>query len=65
MSDGQKVGFTEDEMFKKFTQQARYVGGDCYTINYMGKALYNSCTLKLREEWQSCFVKRKGRYFYN
>lgn len=62
--DGQTIGFSEEEMMQKFTQQARFLGGDCYTINFMGKGIYNSCTLKLREEWQKCFKKRGGRFFY-
>lgn len=64
MGDGQKIGFTEDEMFEKFSQQARYVGGGCYRINFMGEQIFDSCTLKLREKWESRFKKRKGRFFY-
>ena len=63
-SNGETIGFTEDEMFEKFSKQAQYMGGDCYCISYMGKNLFNSCTLKLREDWQGRFKKRKGRYFY-
>lgn len=58
-------GFTEDQMMDKFSRNARYQGGGCYSISFFGRTLYDTCTLKLREKWQACFIKRNGRYFYN
>jgi hypothetical protein len=58
-------GYTEEQLFIKFTKDARYQGGDCYTICFFGHTLYNSCTGKLFEEWKKCFVHRDERYYYS
>jgi hypothetical protein len=58
-------GYTENELFTKFSKDARFLGGGCYVISWFGRAIYNTCTGKLLQEWKACFVKRRGRYYYS
>lgn len=57
-------GFTEDQLFDKFSEDARYVGGGCYRINYFGQEIFDSDTSDLFEKYKKCFVRRKDRYYY-
>lgn len=58
-------GYTEEQLFDKFTRTARYLGGGCYTISFFGTTLHEICTLRLKEKWMSCFTKKNGRYYYS
>jgi hypothetical protein len=58
-------GYTEDQLFNKFSKDARFQGGGCYTISFFGQLLFNSCTSKLFQEWKKCFQHRAGRYYYS
>jgi hypothetical protein len=58
-------GYTEAQMFQKFSKDARYLGGDCYSISFFGHTLYNSETDILFNEWKACFRKRQGKYYYS
>jgi hypothetical protein len=57
-------GFTEEELFNKFSENARFIGGGCYRIMFMNREIYANDTLDLFENWKDCFIKREGRYFY-
>ena len=58
-------GYTESQLFAKFSKDARFLGGGCYTISFFGRTLYNSETDKLFEEWKGYFVHRDGKYYYS
>lgn len=65
MHGNAKRGFSKDELFEKFSNGARFLGGGCYGINFFNKELYDTDTLKLREKYEACFVERDGRYYYS
>lgn len=57
-------GFTNDELFEKFTKEAKFVGGGCYRINFFGQEIFDICTLELRKKYEACFIKRGDKYYY-
>lgn len=65
MSKLNSPGFTHDQIFAKFSKNARYMGGGCYRINFFNKEIFDTDTHTLFEKYLKCFKKRKGLYYYS
>jgi hypothetical protein len=59
-----KDTFTEKELFTKFGQSARFMGGGCYMVKFMDKEIFDKDTNALFKKYKACFVERDGRYRY-